>query len=220
MFRRYGYVAALVMGGSVPFHAGAHDAAQHDHKVFEISETRKVSIAGVDSVRIEIGGPPSLSITEERGRFDKVTVKSTPKRLAITARNANWFSSRDYGVTLTLPAIDALRLSGSVDGSVTGVDSDSFKLDLAGSVALVIDGRCASAFIEASGKVDLVADKLICSRVNVDAVGAVDVTVHAATFLDVETAGASSVRYSGSPSTISKDMAGAGSVEPLMEPGG
>ena len=49
----------------------------------------------------------------------------------------------------------------------------------------------------------------------IDAAGATDIAVHAVKSLDVDAAGASDVRYVGAPDSISTDLAGAGSVEPL-----
>lgn len=220
MLRCFGYAAALVVGGGVSLDAGAHEAGKHEHKSYDITDARSVYIAGVDSVSIKIGSAPSLVVTERRDRFDKITVKTTPKRLSVTARDANWFSGRDYALVLTLPAVDVLNLAGSIDGTVEGVDSVNFKLDLAGSVDLNIQGRCTALTIEAAGNVDLQAANLVCESVNVDAVGATDIAVHATQSLDVDAAGASDVRYAGKPVKISTDLAGAGSVEPFADPQG
>lgn len=213
MLRQFGYTAALLMGGGTALDAVAHDSAAHKHEVYEISDTRAVRIAGVETVTIKIGDAASLMVTEKKDRFDTIKVKSTDKSLSIAAEDKSWFSGRDYALVLTLPSLNSLSLSGSIDGTVTGIESEAFDLSIAGSIDLVISGTCTALSIDAAGSIDLDATDLICADVSIDAAGSTDIFVHAARSLDVEAAGANDVIYSGSPATVSSDIAGAGGVK-------
>lgn len=219
MLRQFGYTAALLMGGGTALDVAAQDSAQNERPRFEIVDTRDVQIAGVDEITIKVGGPASLKITEAKDRFDWINVDSTARRLSITAEDKSWFSGRDYAVVLTLPSLDSLQLSGAIDGTVTGIESDAFKLDLAGSVDVVVTGTCGTLSIDAAGSIDLDAKNLICADVSVDAAGSTDIFVHAANSLDVDAAGSNDVIYYGDPGTITSDVAGAGDVEAAKQKG-
>ncbi|MEO0411438.1 MAG: DUF2807 domain-containing protein [Pseudomonadota bacterium] len=193
-------------------HAAAHDDPSHNQKTFEITPTTTVKMSGIDTITMRIGEEPSLMVEERRGRLKGLTVTSTAESLSITSEETSWFSSRDYIVTLTLPALSVVDISGSFDADIAGVNAKAFAIDLAGSGDLLISGRCEQLTLDSAGSMDVDAKALICQSVEIDSAGAADMHVYAAESLNVEGAGATDVLFSGNPGKVTSDVAGLGKV--------
>lgn len=192
--------------------AAAHDDPSHHQQTFDIVAASIVEISGIDTITMRIGEEPSLVIEERRGRLNDVSVTSSAESLTIKSEETSWFSSRDYTVTLTLPALTLLDVSGSFDAEVTGVNANALAIDLAGSGDLLISGRCKQLTLDSAGSMDVDAKSLICQTVEIDSAGAADMHVYAAESLNVEGAGATDVLFSGNPGKVTSDVAGLGKV--------
>ncbi len=117
-------------------------------------------------------------------------------------------------ISITVANLSALRISGAVDGRVTGLHTDDFQLHVSGAAKLALQGEAAAATMRVSGAVHLNASQLIATKVKLRVSGAAQASVHATSRLDVKVSGAAGVRYSGNPPTIRKTLSGAASVTP------
>jgi len=121
--------------------------------------------------RIDFGLPGDLviiqgnehSITIEADRDTKKRIKTSIKggelRIWIESNIFNWFVTDDIKVTVTLPEIAGVILSGSGNISAPqGIDADSLSLTLSGSGNIKMDVTADSLKLTLSGSGNIVSD--------------------------------------------------------------
>lgn len=98
---------------------------------------------------------------------------------------------------------------------ITQLTAESARLDSVGASQVNVDsGTLGHLNVSAVGASKVDTKGLQAEHVKVDAVGASNVVVHAAKAVDASAAGASSIRYAGSPASVKTSDAGASSVKP------
>ena len=106
---------------------------------------------------------------------------------------------------ITLPALNAINVSGVVEGVVAGVDADDFRIDMSGVGDLEIDGKCQTLNLKVSGVGDLDAEKFECRKVDVAMSGVGDATVFASEEIDARISGMGDLDVYGEPKTTHMD---------------
>lgn len=103
---------------------------------------------------------------------------------------------------------------GEISGASTCrlYSTKSIRLDVSGASKATVHGSCVKADFDVSGASSLNASNLKAKDVTIDASGSSQAHVYASEALRAESSGASSVKYSGSPSKVSKDKSGASSI--------
>ena len=195
----------------------------------ELVEERDV--AGIDAVAdVRAGGAIDVTVTVDRDAEPSVVVAGDDNIVPLVIVEARGgtlhvevdgsYSTRNpLGVEITLPSLDAARLSGSGGLAVDGVDADSFAAELAGSgdLELVgvrvgtltatlagsgdlsVDGTADDAKLYLAGSGDLDAAKLDAGTLEVDVAGSGNVAARAAGSADVSIAGSGDVDLTAGP---------------------
>ena len=146
------------------------------------------------------------------------------------------FGGRPILVTVTLPRLQYLKLSGACQAEVSGFRDEalrleatgasvarldvrvpSLSLDLAGACQAELRGTATELAIDASGACEVKALSLQAERANIDLSGASQANVRASEELKVDLGGGSQVRYAGRPAHIEKDLSGGSSLEQVKE---
>ena len=104
-----------------------------------------------------------------------------------------------------------LSFSGAAKGAVEGLRTDKLKIELSGASDLKITGQSDYLKVDASGASHLRALEFISRNVDVEASVASSAQLHVQKTLQVESSGASHVKYKGRP-IIKKDLSGAASL--------
>ena len=187
-----------------------------------------------DSYRVEAAGRPE--------DMDDVRLSTDGDRLLIQPRNRSFFSgfgssSHAILVTVTLPHLQRLELSGACQADVSGfrdeqrlrleassasvafldVSVPRLELDLSSASQATLRGTANELNIEGSSASQVEALALRANRASLDLSGASSAKVRASQELKVDLRGASSVNYAGRPGRIEKDLAGASSLEEVKE---
>ena len=134
-------------------------------------------------------------------------------------------------VSITMPELRGLDLSGATDATVSGFKSGDIELELSGASSLrgefqaekadmdlsgasrvTLSGSVEKLILDASGASDAELTKLMVKTATVDLSGASDVTVNVSGSLSVDASGASTLTYLGTPSMKSMDTSGASSI--------
>lgn len=175
-----------------------------------------------------------FSAIELDGAFDTVVVCQEKKRLEITGDDnivpliktevkdgvlhiyaEKSFSTRKmFKVVIGMQTLDKLAVSGANEVSVEKVKSGRLRLEADGSSTITIAGRAGSVSSDLSGAATLQAGKLEAEDVSVNISGAGNAEVYASQKLDAQIMGAGSVVYAGNPKDVSRQVLGAGSIEP------
>lgn len=117
-------------------------------------------------------------------------------------------------LTVAVPTLDDLEISGAADGRVVGLMGPAFHLRLSGASKLVLTGEVASFRMVASGASEVLASSLRAKSARVELSGAGRVEVNASDDLDVEVSGVGQVLYVGKPKSVRKKVSGVGMVGP------
>jgi len=104
-----------------------------------------------------------------------------------------------------------LSLSGASNADI-GVEANKLGVDASGDSKINLKGKVAYLSVEGSGSTAVKAFPLVSDNTSIDISGAGEAEVWAAQTLKVEISGAADVSYKGNPTTIKKDISGAGEV--------
>ncbi len=150
-----------------------------------------LDLAGTNAVVVRVGSPRSVAVTADDNLLDHVTTTVRSGRLVIG--DAGSFTTRvPMRVTVSVPSLDAVELSGTGSVTVRGATASPLVVDLSGT-----------------GRLDL--HDLVAADATVRLGGTGDVRVHASSTLDATLSGTGSIRYSGHPSVTARTT-GTGSI--------
>jgi hypothetical protein len=184
-----------------------------------IRETREVSgFTGIDltgsaNVDVTFGEPDAVVVEAEDNIMPLIETKVENNQLVIGLKpNTNISTKIPILVHVTMKSLEAVSLSGS--GSVTSsiLNGDTIKLDMFGSGDINLSGTVKSAIITLGGSGTITCNQLKASSVKVDMSGSGNARVYASSSLEAVVSGSGSIRYSGNPAQISKNVTGSGSI--------
>lgn len=203
---------------------------------FALTGFTAIEVTGPDDVTVRKGTSFSISAKGAQAEIDELDIVLDGDRLSI-GRKREGFSvggrrHKSVDITITMPALRAVRLTGSgsieadsvegdkVEAVLTGsgdlkigrLTAKSADLSLLGSGDIEIDGgTSAAADISLAGSGDVDADKLVVTSLAVSVAGSGNVEAHATGKADVRVMGPGDVKIGGG-ATCSTSKMGPGSV--------
>ena len=142
------FAAALLTGCSAVFHTtgtGQIIDKTYDFKDFtniELSSSYQYDFRQADTYSVVISAPQST--------LDRVDIRQSGNTLVVSMRYIP-FSSSNARITITLPQLNKLTVSGSCDGSATGFSSNNdLEIGVSGSSRLDADFKAAKTGINVS----------------------------------------------------------------------
>lgn len=184
-----------------------------------IRETRNISgvtgieLAGSADVDITFGEAESLEVEAEDNIVPLIETKVENGRLVIgTKSNTSYSNTRPVTVHVTLKSLEAVSLSGSGSLSVQNFQGETFKVDLDGSGDIEVSGTADRADMTLGGSGKINAEQLKANSVKVTVDGSGEANVYAGEQLDAVVSGSGTIRYSGNPAQVNKDVSGSGSI--------
>jgi hypothetical protein len=184
-----------------------------------VSETRSlppftaVELAGSSNVTVQVGVPQSVVVHADDNLIGHV--RTTVRSGALVIETTGSFSTRaPMRVSVVVPKVQSVRLSGSGNMIVDGVVSSAFAASLPGSGTMLVAGRTEhlEASLQGSGQMNL--HGLIAREVDVQRPGSGEIQVYATDSLHAEVSGSGSVMYAGNPPHVTHAVSGSGAVEP------
>lgn len=214
----------VVVCGSVKIYA-TQDVVENSNKVQDdvksevrnVSGFSKIDIGGTIVGNITVGKDFSVVVEAKEQVLSEIITKVEDNTLKVKFEKGFWkrmkkkYRNTKAKVTISLPMLEDLDVSGASRVSAVGVNSDKFNLDVSGASSVNIEGSAREIIADISGASSLRASKLLSEVMDMDLSGASSARVNVSTELRVDASGASSVRYTGEPS-IEKDTSGASSV--------
>ena len=171
-----------------------------------------IDVGGPFRVEVVVGPETSVSISGDDNVVPKVRSEVSGSRLHIELPG-RVVTDLPLTVTIATPTLVELDAGGASTVTISGVQTESFEVDLSGASEATIRGQSEELEVDVSGASRLHAVDLSADRVDVDASGASKVSVTAREEADVEASGASKVRVHGNPPKVSKDASGASKIE-------
>jgi hypothetical protein len=177
----------------------------------ELEPFSRVELAGANIVMVRVGPAQSVAVTADDNLVDHVTTTVRSGSLLIADDVGSFSAKTPMMVTVSLPSLDGVTLSGSGAFTVEGVSGTDFIADLSGSGTMKASGTVdhLTAVLSSSGTVDL--QDLVARSVIARLEGTGVMNVHATSTLDATLTGTGSIVYSGSPVVTTHDT-GTGSI--------
>jgi Putative auto-transporter adhesin, head GIN domain len=204
-------VGGLLMAGCVQVNFnGVVGSGPLETETRAVAAFSRVSAGGGVKVEVTIGPTQSVELEAQANLLPIIETQVREGTLEISSTE-NYSAPRGITVTITVPAIDGITLSGGAQGRISGLGADRLQADVSGGAALRGDGVVATLEISASGgaqvhlfdvaatAVELSAsggaqlEVTAAERVSGAASGGSRVTVHGDATVDVSTSGGSSV---------------------------
>jgi hypothetical protein len=175
----------------------------------------EIAILTSGEVTVDVTGTQSLSVTTDDNILPLVTTESRDGTLTVGSRENTSYSPTDevaYAVTAT--TFSGVTIRGSANVTVTGIDTDTFSVTVAGSGNVDLAGSADSLDISIPGSGRIDAEDLTVRSADISINGSGSAAVNTSDELDVTINGSGSVTYLGSPTNVSQSINGSGSVAP------
>lgn len=210
-----------------------------------VSDDRKLSgfnrleVSGAFEVKIVKSSTYSVKVEAEERDLARTKTVVNGDKLVISydkeGKDYNKNKSSKIIITIETPALSALTCSGAVEVKSTGnFESDKFELKTSGATEVQLDltsklliskfsgatevklrGKVDTHALEMTGASELEAIGLEVNKYAIESKGAADCKIFVKEELAVSGSGASSIKYKGSPTKISKDTRGAADISAL-----
>ena len=186
-----------------------------------ISESRRVAnftaveLLGSADVTVVPGSNQSVVVKADDNIVPLIETTVNNGTLVIRTKPSTSFRTPNrVQVIVTMNNPDHVTLSGSGNLSVSGVTGPVFAVDLAGSGEITVTGTADSVSINLPGSGNVHCDGLKARSAKVTLLGSGIVTVYASESLDASILGSGTIRYSGNPAQVTKNISGSGTITP------
>lgn len=200
---------------------------------FDASGFDKVALGGSDDVVIRQGSAFAVVATGDAADLERLEVLVEKGTLKIGRKKGNWGwnNSKDVVVSVTMPALRGVAVSGSGDlkadkgaadafdihvagsgsAAVAALDARTLNVSVSGSGDVTSSGRCGALNVRVAGSGDVALANLKCTNTAISIAGSGDVAAHATGQADIRIAGSGDVTITGG-AKCSKRVAGSGNV--------
>lgn len=190
---------------------------QGDHsRQFDARDFTDIDASGAFVIRLQKGDSFKIVADGREKDMDDLRVETEGGVLKVSMKRGklfSWNNSRAVGLTITMPTVKGMKLTGASRASLTGfgrlndldidltgasrvvadADVNTLKIDLTGASKATLRGRADNLEADLSGACRLDATEMTINRANIDANGASHAELGTVTNLDTETSGASRV---------------------------
>ena len=201
----------LVIRGSRPQGTGTQGSGISAAQTRTVGRFSGLDLAGSSPVTVVVGAPQSVVVHADSNLLGDVTTRVVSGTLVI-GTTGSFTAHSPMSVDVSVPALTALRLSGSGLMSVTGIKAPALTVTLSGSGLLSATGTATrlDVTLDGSGKAQL--DQLTASDAHAVLSGSGVIQVTATTSLDAAVPGSGVIFYGGNPPQVATSVTGSGAV--------
>ena len=178
-----------------------------------VSSFSKIDLLGSSDVQVSVGSDTSVAVTADDNILAIIETTVEGDTLKIDSKKS-YSTSLGVKVNITVPALNAVSISGSGDIQVTGLKTGDMDASITGSGNVTLSGVVDKLHGRILGSGDLRAGELAAKHVKVGVTGSGDAAVRAIEELDASVTGSGDVRYSGSPPQVRRSVTGSGDIRP------
>ena len=205
----------VLLGACVVIVAGCHLPGIRGNGHIKSEERSIAAFANLDAggaFEIEWqNGSPSLRITTDENLLPYIEANVSDDTLHLRTRDHVW-PTHGIKVVISSPTRTGGRIRGAVKLTVKQLSGPTFALQSTGASEVSLDGSVDRLLVDMTGASQLAADDLKARTAEISTTGAGDAEVSVTDTLKVAITGAGKVTYSGNPTTIKKQITGAGSI--------
>lgn len=182
------------------------------------NETRAVSgfskVEAGGAIRLEITAQKDFSVSVEADDNLLPLIKTEVRGDTLKIYREKGSSSKiGIKVTISMPDVNGIDISGASTAVVSGAKSESLELEASGASKIKIDGEAKDLTSDASGASGIDAENLLAENADIKASGASNTTVSATGELEADASGASTIYYTGEPKNLNQKSSGASSIK-------
>jgi Putative auto-transporter adhesin, head GIN domain len=171
-----------------------------------------VELAGSNTVTIRVGEEQSVVVRADDNLINRVTTAVQDGSLVIGNIPGSFTARSPMSVTISVPSLDALTLTGSGLIAATDIEASSLVVGLPGSGVLRASGAAAKLDVALGGSGDAQLEQLIASEVRALVTGSGRIALTATKSLDASVPGSGAIMYSGNPQEVTKSVTGSGAI--------
>lgn len=182
--------------------------ASAEEKTYDLDKIDSIEASGAFNIIIELGKKQSVTVIEEKGRFDYIDLDVSGGTLELEFTK-NWRGSDgpDFTVKLVLTSLEEIDVSGANRILIKDAKLDDLEIDASGATQLVLSGTCNHLEADVSGASKFVADELKCESIDLDLSGASEASIRA-NKIDADTSGVSKLAVHGDVKDFRHDSSG------------
>ena len=177
----------------------------------EVAPFTSIATEGAFDIDVVCQKPQGIEVEADDNLLPLITTVVANNVLHIRSNRS--YSVRDpIKVTISLPNLEGVSVSGAGKLDIAGIKNDKFEIDANGATTIRVAGETKLIDIDTNGAGKIDAHKLRAARGVVQAKGVARVDVNVSDQLEVNVSGPSHVTYQGYP-VLTKTVNGPGSVE-------
>ena len=202
-------IALLALGCTVTRGSGVVATDQR-----ELSGFDRITVSGSATVDVGIGSEWSVVVEADDNLLPIIETTVRGSTLDIgTKSGVSFLTSNPVRVSITMPALQGVDISGSGRLSAPGIgDSQQLTVDVSGSGQASVSGSAEQLDVTVSGSGEFDGRQFQTARATVSISGSGGAIIWATERLDATVSGSGKVRYVGNPGQLSTDVSGSGSV--------
>lgn len=203
---------ALTAGGCRHgMRSGVQGSGKREVQKREVQPFTSITTEGAFNIQVVCQKPQSLAVEADDNILPLVSTEVTNNVLRI--RNVKGYSAGEpVAITIAIPSIDGLSVSGAGKIDITGLKNEKFEIDSNGAPQIKVSGITKVIDINTNGAAKIDTHNLHAAKGVVDSKGVSKIDVDVTEQLDVTISGPSTVTYEGDP-TINKTIHGPGKLE-------
>lgn len=171
-----------------------------------------ISVNNSTDIDIIIGDKYRVELEAEDNLLEIIETEVVRGELRITTADGYSIRSRRGSrLTITMPNLEGIKISGSSDIRAQNINSDELTIEIRGSGDIELSGRAEEVEIEIRGSGDIDARDLLAVSVEIDIRGSGDVEISVEENLWVNISGSGDITYYGDP-RLKKKIRGSGDI--------
>ncbi|MDP1562630.1 MAG: head GIN domain-containing protein [Pirellulaceae bacterium] len=199
------------LSGCVGLPIGIQGSGVAKTETREVDSFHALRLDAVGDVTIQIGQPQDVQVTFDDNLLEILETSVVDGELRIKTTDS-YNSSVGLKIQVTVPSIDALKLTGVGSVQATGIDGESLTIQQSGVGKLKVDGKVKSVELNVSGvgSADLQGLQAETAKVVVSGVGGA--SVFASQSIDAKTSGVGGIKVYGNPVEKKIKSSGIGTI--------
>jgi hypothetical protein len=181
-----------------------------------VAHFSRVELAGGNVVTVRIGSPKAVVVRARRNVLARITTHVEAGTLVIANTASRRGTTGPISVSVSTPSLESLRIARTGSGivTVTGVDSPTFAVRLAGSGVVRAAGSTNRLTVSVGGSGDAELANLIARDARAVVSGSGRIVLTATGNLDASVPGSGVIQYRGAPARVHTSITGSGVVLP------
>lgn len=228
-------IGVLVAGCvSLPSITTIRGTGRAETKNFDLAGFTRLDISSAFTADVTQSAAYKVEVTVDENLMDRLDVRMSGDTLHIGLKTGtSIIGSAILKAVVTMPELAGLELSGATRTTIAGFDSGKSlnvnvsgastlkgdivcgdaRFEISGASRAELDGAAQNLRVNVSGASTAALEGLPAAAAEVEASGASRATVNVSGKLRAEASGASTILYTGNPSSVVEDTSGASTVK-------